>query len=79
MNEQEFVIEGGGIKRLELEEKVKPSKFHRFEHFHERLIFLAKFRRKATGKICSIMSHNYESLVGTNHYYVIYTLCNQVL
>ena len=24
VNEQEFVIEGGGIKRLELEEKVKP-------------------------------------------------------
>ena len=79
MNEQEFVIEGGGIKRLELEEKVKPLKFHKyFVHSHERLIFLAKFRRKATGKICSIMSHNYESLVGTNHY-VIYSLCNQIL
>ena len=67
MNEQEFVIEGGGIKRLELEEKVKNhTKFHQyFRTFSQTLNFLAKFRRKATGKICSIMSHNYESLVGT--------------
>ena len=41
MNEQEFVIEGGGIKRLELEEKVKNHKnfTNIFEHFHKRLIF----------------------------------------